>query len=601
MALLSLQDVSLGFGGEPVLDRVTLNIERGERACLVGRNGSGKSSLLRLLAGEIEPDGGVVLRQAGVRVAYLPQEAPRAFAGNVRNLVATGMNPHPDAASPERGAAVEAAISRLELDPDAPLETLSGGMLRRAWLARALACDPDVLLLDEPTNHLDIGAIEWMETFLESRIETLLFVTHDRAFLRGLARRIIDLDRGRLAGWDCDYDTFLRRKQQALDDEAVGWERMGRLLDQEEAWLRKGVRARRTRNEGRVRALLDLRAAFGRRRLEQGTSRMALQSAERSGDLVLKVENLAFAYPGTAPVIQGFNLRLLRKERIGIIGPNGSGKTTLLRLLTGSLAPDVGSVRFGSRLRITYFDQLRAALDLEKSVVENLADGRDTVMVNGQPKHVYGYLQDFLFEPERARTPVKALSGGERNRLLLARHFLDPGNLLAMDEPTNDLDLETLELLEEQLAQYDGTLLLVSHDRAFLDNVVTSLLVLDGQGRVEAYVGGYDDWIAQRKPPEPPSAPGQGGGPSEPRSVAAAPAKQRRLGFNEKRELAGIGDRIAALEAEQDDLHARLQAPDYFKQPADQMTVWRRRLEDLHAEINRLFDRWAELEACNHD
>ena len=596
MALLSLQDVCLGYGGAPLLDHVTLNIERGERACLVGRNGTGKSSLLRLLAGEIEPDSGVVLRQSGLRVAYLPQEVPAGLSGGVRELVESGLRADSDAEDWDRATAAETALSRLGLDGDLRFETLSGGMKRRTLLARALASEPDVLLLDEPTNHLDIEAIEWMESFLQSRVETLLFVTHDRSFLRRLAQRIIDLDRGQLAGWDCDYDTFLRRKQQLLDDEAVTWGRMGRELAKEEAWLRKGVRARRTRNEGRVRALEDLRATFSCRRQEQGTSRISLQSAERSGALVLKTENLTFAYPGAPPLVQGLDLRILRGERIGIIGPNGSGKTTLLRLLTQNLTPNAGAVHFGTRLQIAYFDQLRSTLDPEKSVAENIAGERDTVIVNGQPRHIYAYLQDFLFDPERARTPVRVLSGGERNRLLLARHFLEPSNVLAMDEPTNDLDVETLELLEEQLAQYPGTLLLVSHDRTFLNNVVTSTLVMEGQGQVVQIAGGYDEWVAQRQTPR------LANDDANSDAVAAVPSPpppqaKPRLGFNEKRELASISDRIVRLEEEQRKLEASLHDPLVYKQPANQAAAWRARLAQVHAEIEQLFERWAELES----
>jgi ATP-binding cassette subfamily F protein uup len=602
MALLSLQDVSLSFGGEPLLDHVTFNIERGERACLVGRNGAGKSTLMRLLAGEVEPDTGQVLRQAGLRVAYLQQEVPDGLRGRVRDLVAAGPRALAASEAWEHSTAVETALSRLGLAGEARFEALSGGQKRRVLLARALACQPDILLLDEPTNHLDIAAIEWMETFLRSRVETLLFITHDRMFLRRLARRIIDLDRGRLAGWDCDYDTFLRRKQQLLDDEAVARERMGRLLEQEEAWLRRGVRARRTRNEGRVRALLSLRETFSRQRQEQGTSRIALQAAERSGTLVLKVEDLTFAYPGAAPLVRGLDLRVLRGERIGIIGPNGSGKTTLLRLLTRSLDPVAGTVRFGTRLQVTCFDQMRATLDPEKSVAENIAGERDTVVVNGQPRHIYAYLQDYLFEPDRARTPVKVLSGGERNRLLLARHFLAPGNLLAMDEPTNDLDIETLDLLEEQLANYSGTLLLVSHDRAFLNNVVTSTLALEGAGRVAQYAGGYDDWLAQRGVARPAAAAPPSSEPS-PRAAGTSPAPptRRRLGFNEKRELAGMGGRITALEEEQRAIETILQNPLAYQQPPAEVTSRQRRLAAVQAEIEQLFDRWAELEALNDE
>ena len=596
MALISLQDVSLRLGGDPLLDQVNLNIERGECTCLTGRNGSGKTTLLRLLAGLVEPDGGFVQRQPGLRVAYLPQEVPPDLRGSVRELVEAGMAPHPGAEPWERATAVDAVLSRLDLDPEARLERLSGGLRRRALLARALVGQPDLLLLDEPTNHLDLASIEWLESFLKSRVETLLFVTHDRAFLRKLARRIVDLDRGRLAGWDCDYDTFLRRKQQLLDDEAVAWERLGRRLDQEEAWLRKGVRARRTRNEGRVRALLALRETFSQRRLEQGTSRMQLQSSERSGTLALKVSGLGFAYPGEAPIVKELDLRILQGERIGIIGPNGSGKTTLLRLLTGQLAPSAGSVIPGSRIRVGGIDQLRSALDPEKSVAENLAGERDTVIVNGRPRHLFAYLQDFLFDPDRARTPVKVLSGGERNRLLLARLFLDPGNFLALDEPTNDLDIETLELLEEQLAGFEGTLLLVSHDRAFLNQVVTSTLVLEGEGRVVQYAGGYDDWLAQRKTAAADEAPGT------PRTAppAATPspgrAPRRRLGYNEQRELAVIGGRIEALETELRELQEQMQDPEAYRLPPDMLARRQQRLAELPPAIERLVDRWAELE-----
>ena len=600
MALISLQDVSLRLGGDPLLDQVNLNIERGECTCLTGRNGSGKTTLLRLLAGLVEPDGGFVQRQPGLRVAYLPQEVPPDLRGSVRELVEAGMAPHPGAEPWERATAVDAVLSRLDLDPEARLERLSGGLRRRALLARALVGQPDLLLLDEPTNHLDLASIEWLESFLKSRVETLLFVTHDRAFLRKLARRIVDLDRGRLAGWDCDYDTFLRRKQQLLDDEAVAWERLGRRLDQEEAWLRKGVRARRTRNEGRVRALLALRETFSQRRLEQGTSRMQLQSSERSGTLALKVSGLGFAYPGEAPIVKELDLRILQGERIGIIGPNGSGKTTLLRLLTGQLAPSAGSVIPGSRIRIGGIDQLRSALDPEKSVAENLAGERDTVIVNGRPRHLFAYLQDFLFDPDRARTPVKVLSGGERNRLLLARLFLDPGNFLALDEPTNDLDIETLELLEEQLAGFEGTLLLVSHDRAFLNQVVTSTLVLEGGGRVIQYAGGYDDWLSQRKPPAADEAPGTPRAATPAATPAPGRASRRRLGYNEQRELAAIGGQIEALETELRLLQEQLQDPEAYRQPPGQLAGWQERLAELPPAIDRLFERWAELEAIGN-
>lgn len=598
MALISLQDVSLSFGGAPLLDMVNLNIERGECTCLVGRNGAGKSSLLRLLAGEIEPDSGRVWRQAGLRVALLSQEVPHGIGGRVRDVVAAGVaDGHSEPW--QQVTAAEAALTRLGVDGQADFATLSGGAKRRVLLARALAGEPDILLLDEPTNHLDITTVEWLESFLRSRVETLLFVTHDRTFLRHLAGRIIDLDRGRLVGWDCDYDTFVRRKQQLLDDEVVERERLGRLLEREEAWLRQGVKARRTRNEGRVRSLFKLRDEFRELRQEQGSGKISLQSASGSGRLALKVEALSFGYDGAPPLIANLNLRILRGERIGIIGPNGSGKTTLLRLLTGNLAPTSGSVQHGTRLQISYFDQMRAALDPERSVQENIAGQRDMVTVNGEPRHVLAYLQEYLFDPVRARTPVKALSGGERNRLLLARHFLEPGNLLAMDEPTNDLDLETLELLEEQLANYEGTLLLVSHDRTFINNIATSTLVLEGAGQVAQYAGGYDDWLAQR-PAAVPAAP-ESSTPRSKECAASEPARAAagrppRFGFKERRELEGMSGRIEELEQEQGELEQRLLDPLVYRQPPSEIAAWQTRLQAVAGEIELLFKRWSELE-----
>ncbi len=482
-------------------------------------------------------------------------------------------------------------MTRLGLDADAPFDTLSGGMKRRTLLARALVSEPDVLLLDEPTNHLDIAAIEWMEGFLLRRSQALVFVTHDRAFLRRLATRILDLDRGALVGWDCGYDCFLVRKQQLLEDEETIWARKKKRLSQEEAWIRKGIKARRTRDEGRVRALLALREEFKQRRLGTGVSRLQLQSARRTGELVVKAEGVDFGYAGRPPIIRDLNLRILRGERVGIIGPNGVGKTTLLNLITGVLQPQTGSVTLGTRLEIAYFDQLRAVLDGEKTIVQNLAGDGDMIEVGGRRRHVYGYLQDFLFTPDRARTPVKILSGGERNRLLLAMLFMQPCNLLIMDEPTNDLDLETLDLLEEQLQQHAGTLLLVSHDRAFLDNVVTSTLVFEGNGRITAYAGGYDDWMAQRSHAVE-SAP-------SPAPAAAAPVakpRSRRPTMKERRELEVMGARIEALEAEQYRLVEDQCAPGFFKRPAGEIAIARSRAVALAGEIEQLMERWVELE-----
>ena len=595
MALVSLQNVSIRFGGDPLLDNVTLNIERGEHTCLVGRNGSGKSTLLRVIEGVLEPDSGEVVVQAGVRIAALPQEVPTDITGTVREVVEAGMPRHAGAEAWEKSTAANSAITRLGLDPDADFASLSGGLKRRCLLARALMCEPDLLILDEPTNHLDIESVAWLEKFLLSRVPTFLFVTHDRVFLRHLAVRIIDIDRGKLNGWDCDYDTFLRRKQQVLDDEEVIYARMGKLLKKEEAWLRRGVKARTTRNEGRVRALMELRKRFGERRMEQGTGSFSLQAGERSGNRALRVKNLSFAYPGGPELIRDFSLDILRGERIGIVGPNGSGKSTLLKLLTGHLQPTSGEIIPGSNLDITYFDQLREQLNEELSVADNVAEGRETVVVNGVSRHIYAYLGDFLFEPERARTPVKALSGGERNRLLLARHFLHPGNLLALDEPTNDLDIETLDLLEEQLSLFGGTILLVSHDRAFLNDVVTSTLVFEGDGLLRQYPGGYDDWraaVAARAKEEAPAP--------EARAERPAPqpsgAQTKRLSYNERREYEALPSQIEALEAEEAELGTRLSDPEVYRQPAADLLAWQARLDAIPAEVERLMARWAELD-----
>lgn len=578
MALLSLREVSLRFGGEPLLDGASLNIERGDHACLVGRNGCGKSSLLQVLDGSLAADGGERLLQKGIRVARLPQESPAGLIGPVRRIVEADA-PRPATAS---------VLTRLGLDPEANFETLSGGMKRRTLLARALVREPDLLLLDEPTNHLDVDTIEWLEGYLRQRVETFLFVTHDRAFLRRLATHIIDLDRGQLAGWNCDYDTFVRRKQQLLDDEAVEWERLGKRLNREEAWLRQGIKARRTRNEGRVRALRDLRKAFRERREQEGVSRFELQSAERSGRLVIKTVDATFGYPDAPPLVRDLSLRILRGDRIGIIGPNGSGKTTLLKLLCGELPPTAGHIEHGTRLQCIVYDQLRDQLDEAKSIAENIAGERDTVMVNGRPRHVHGYLREFLFDAERARTPVRVLSGGERNRVMLAKCFAEPGNLLIMDEPTNDLDIETLELLEEQLQQFDGTLLLVSHDRTFLSNVVTRTLVLEGGGQVGQYAGGYEDWLAQR--PKPDTVKQIPETPQRP-----SPTASRRLSYNERREHARLPEIIASLEAERDNLFARFAEPDAHRRPPAEIVRDRDRLDALDPEIDALTARWIDL------
>jgi ATP-binding cassette subfamily F protein uup len=590
MALISLREVSIQYGGPAVLDAVSFSIEPGDRACITGRNGEGKSTLLKIVAGLVRPDSGEIIRQPGLRVAYLTQDVPGDLDGTVADIVEQGLahDVH-DAHHP--GAAL--FLTQLGLDGDMPFNALSGGMRRRALLAHALISEPHILLLDEPTNHLDIDSIEWLETFLQKSRCACLFVTHDRAFLKRVAIKVLDLDRGQLAGWDCDYATFVQRKQDLLSDETVFWERKTKKLAQEEAWIRRGVKARTCRNEGRVVALLKLREEFKRRRTQSGISKLQLDAGESSGEQVLKIRDLSFAYPGGKPIVRDFTAKVLRGERIGIIGPNGSGKTTLLNLLCGRLAPTSGSVSEGARVQIAFFDQLRAQLDLDATVLHNLADDKDEVVISGVRKHVYGYLEDFLFSSDRARTPVKALSGGERARLLLAKLFLQPGNVLVMDEPTNDLDIETLELLEEQLLSYTGTLLLVSHDRTFLDNVVTSTFVLEGEGRVGLYPGGYADWLQQRPAPE-------AGAPKRADSAAARlTALQRapaRLSFKEQRgrqELPGV---IERLEAEIAALHAVLCDVALHQKSPSSVEAAKLRLPQAEAELEKAFARWAELE-----
>ncbi len=625
MALLGMQEVNIAFGGPPVLDRASFHIERSERVCLLGRNGAGKSTLMKLLDGTVAPDSGDIIRERGVTVARLEQEVPNTVAGSTFDVVAEGLGESglllaryhdashrvaiegTDAALRELDrlhhaldaadawqlqTRVETVLEHLGLDADAPFDAASGGRKRQTLLARALVREPDVLLLDEPTNHLDIEAIEWLEEFLIDRGTTLLFVTHDRAFLRDVATRIIELDRGKLADWGSDYDTYLQRKEAALAAEAREWAEFDRKLAKEEVWIRTGIQARRTRNEGRVRALEALRVERGARRDRTGTVKLQTQEAERSGRLVVEAKGVSFAR-GARAIIRDFTTTITRGDRVGLIGPNGSGKTTLLRLLLGELAPDSGTIRLGTGLELAYFDQLREQLDPERSVFDSIADGAEFVDIGAARKHVLGYLQDFLFSPDRARTPVAALSGGERNRLLLARLFTRSFNLLVLDEPTNDLDIETLDLLEERLLEFSGTLLVVSHDRAFLDNVVTSTLVLEGGGTVGEFVGGYSDWVRQRKPaadvlpriakvPTPPPA-------------TKAVAKKRRLTFKETSELAGLPDRIDALERERDTIYASLGDSAVLRDGAA-VTSAKARVAALDSEIAVLTDRWETLE-----
>lgn len=595
-SLISLQEISLAFGGEPLLDSVSLNIQKGDRICLVGRNGCGKSTLLKVISGELEQDSGEIVRQPSLRVASLPQDVPANLEGTVFDIVRAGC-PGCGAAEPSVAAS---AITRLGLDGEMDFASLSGGQRRRCLLARALASQPDVLLLDEPTNHLDIATIEWLEDFLRSRVQTFVFVTHDRAFLRHLARRIVDLDRGKLNGWDCDYDTFVRRKQQVLEDENVVYERMGKLLEKEEAWLRRGVKARTTRNEGRVRALMELRAKFAERRMEEGTGKFEISADRQSGRRAMRLKDVSFSYPGGRPIVENLSLDILRGERIGIIGPNGAGKSTFVKLMMGELQPTSGEVLPGSNLSTVYFDQLRQKLDPEQSVADNVADGRDFVTVAGNRRHVLSYLGDFLFGPERARTPVKALSGGERSRLLLAKLFLDTCNMLILDEPTNDLDVETLDLLEDQLASFDGTVVVISHDRTFLDEVVTSTLVFGPDG-IKRYPGGYSDYVAavasERKTASTPGADsGDRQGETKEELPSQQPKKSAKMSYNEKREYEMLPGRIEALEKEQEDLEAAMAAPDAFRKPAEEIRAWQTRLDAIPAEMEALMARWSELD-----
>ncbi|MCP2501246.1 MAG: ATP-binding cassette domain-containing protein [Deltaproteobacteria bacterium] len=591
MALLSLRDIKVAFGGPPLLAGASLQVEPGDRICLLGRNGTGKSTLLKVVNGEIATDEGEIVRQQGVTVALVPQEMPPGLSGTVYGVVSGGTG----------GIAAEKAISRLGLSPDADFGALSGGMRRRVLIARALARESDILLLDEPTNHLDIDGIAWLETFLLREARTLLFVTHDRMFLRKLATRIVELDRGRLRDWACDFDTYLERREADLSAERAERARFDKRLAEEETWIRRGVKARTTRNEGRVRTLERMREERRARREQVGTVRIQAQRAVPSGRLVVEARGVEVGY-GDRPVVRDFSTTILRGDRVGVIGPNGSGKTTLLRVLLGELPPRIGTVVLGTRLTVAYSDQLRESLDEERTVAENLGDGSDTVTVNGRPRHVIGYLQDVLFSPDRARSPVRVLSGGERNRLQLAKLFTKPFNLLVLDEPTNDLDIETLDLLEDLLLEYTGTLLLVSHDRAFLNNVVTSTLVIAADGTVAEYVGGYDDWLKQRGEGVPPAT-GTTPAPREPlRPKREGP---RKLSFRERRELSELPGRIrdaeaeiGALEAERDELQRAMADPAFYRKGGARVAQGRARLEAVQTGIEEAYHRWESLEAA---
>ncbi len=598
MALVSMRGVSLAFGGPKLLDGVDWQVERGERVGLVGRNGAGKSTLMRLLGGEIAPDDGEVIRPGGVKIARLPQDVPVGRGGSVFDEVSAG----PETVGKGARAAelapphlVDKILSRMKLDPDVPFGSLSSGMKRRVLLAQALVMEPDVLLLDEPTNHLDIESIRWLEDYLLRWDGTLIFVTHDRTFLSRLATRIVEVDRARLFDWSCDYPTFLARKEDALAAEERQAALFDKRLAEEEVWIRKGIQARRTRNEGRVRALKAMREERSERRDRTGSARMLAQEAEKSGMLVMETKAAGFAY-GDRTIFEGADIAVMRGDKIGLIGPNGAGKTTLLRMLLGQLEPSQGSVRQGTNLEIAYFDQLRARLDEEKTVIDNVSDGYDNVVINGQPRHVIGYLQDFLFAPERSRTPVKLLSGGERNRLLLAKLFTKPSNLMVLDEPTNDLDVETLELLESLLIDYNGTVLLVSHDRTFLNNVATSVLFVDN-AQVRESAGGYDDWL--RRTEAETAAAAQAASASanstKPGSTATV-AKTRKLTNKERRELDDLPKRIEVLEIEQGQIHAEMAEPSFYKQDSGKIAKTKARLEKIEADLAGTFERWETLE-----
>jgi len=609
MALISLQEVSLGFGGPLLLEEVNLQIERGEWVGLLGRNGAGKSTLLKLVNGNLEPESGSVSRQQGLRTAYLPQEVPQGLTGTIAEIVASGLESNAAPGSDQHWQdqlQIDQIIARMQLDPTVQFEILSAGMKRRVLLARGLVRNPELLLLDEPTNHLDIEAINWLEDFLKRWGGTLLFVTHDRVFLQKLTTRIVELDRGRLFDWNCDYATFMQRKEGMLSAEAEQNVLFDKKLAQEEAWIRKGIEARRTRNEGRVRALKRLREVRRERREQPGKVRMQIQADKRSGKLVIEAENISYSF-GQHPIVRDFSTTIQRGDKLGIIGPNGSGKTTLLRLLIGEIPPQQGTVEHGTNLEIGYFDQLRAQLNENLSILDNVAQGRESVSVNDKPRNIYGYLEDFLFTRDRVQAPISALSGGERNRLMLARLFANPANLLVLDEPTNDLDIDTLEILEDLLLDYPGTLLLVSHDRAFLNNLVTSILVVGENGQISEYVGDYDDWLRQSQlensetTPEKQRKAAPLTRPDESPTVGPKKLsyKEQRALDEQKKELAELPQRIETLETEQHELAAAMTQPTFYQQDAAKIAEASNRLKELENELAQAYQRWEELEQRN--
>ena len=634
MTLLKLTDVSLAYGNNPLLDGVSWQIARGERVCIIGRNGTGKSSMLSLVKGSQLPDDGEIWRAPGLKIGELPQELPVADERTVFDVVAEGLagvgqllaDYHHLSQNIQNEAdldklmhvqqeleakdgwrlqqLVDSTLSRLQLPADKTLAELSGGWRRRVLLAQALVSEPDLLLLDEPTNHLDIGAIAWLEEALTGFNGAVLFITHDRAFLQNLATRILELDRGHMIDWNGDYASFLVHKEQQLAAEETANALFDKKLAQEEVWIRQGIKARRTRNEGRVRALKALRAERSERREHQGKANLQIDAAEKSGKQVIVVEHASFSHPGGEPLIRDFSMVLQRGDRIGLLGANGTGKTTLLKLLLGDLQPTSGTVEAGTKLEVAYFDQLRHQLELEKTVVDNVAEGRDFITIDGQNRHVLSYLGDFLFSPQRARTPVKALSGGERARLLLAKLFSKPANLLVLDEPTNDLDVETLELLEEVLLGFQGTVLMVSHDRAFLDNVVTSTLVFEGNGVVREYVGGYQDWLRQGgsvkllgvgEAKDGKESKSEATTAAAPRPAEPVPAK-KKLSYKVQRELEALPGKIDAAEKSIAGLQEEMAQPTFYQQSAERTGETIAKLEAMQRELDELLERWAELE-----
>lgn len=627
MAYITLRDVQLAFGGPALLNGANFNLERGERVCLIGRNGEGKSTLLKLIEGSLLPDSGEVSLQNGITISMLAQDVPMD-SGRVADIVADGAGEASEVLRAYHAASeacvlgdmdacdrmgnlqhkmdqldgwaletkVNSILSKMGLDPDADLADLSGGRKRRVLLARALLTQPDVLLLDEPTNHLDVESIEWLEKFLlDQNNLTLLFISHDRAFVDSIATRIVELDRGQLRSYEGNYSRYLDLKAQQMEAEEKQNALFDKKLAEEEVWIRQGIKARRTRNEGRVRALKALREESKARRSQQGKVAMATQDANRSGKLVFEIENLSVKFGDNAPIINNFSALVLRGDRIGLVGDNGVGKTTLIKAILGELEHG-GTVKTGTQLEVAYFDQLRNALDLEKSVKDNVSEGSDHVDVNGNRRHIYSYLQDFLFSPERARTPVKALSGGERNRILLAKLLLKPSNLIVMDEPTNDLDMVTLELLEEMLGGYKGTLLLISHDRAFMDNVVTSTWVFDGKGNIDEYVGGYQDYLEQR--PDQTVVDQKSAVKKAMAKAEAAPvaAKKVKLSYKDQRALEQLPAEMEALEKEQAEINAQLADGSLFVSDSDKAMQLSQRLSEIDELLLEKLERWEELD-----